>query len=307
MSITREPFSLLIAVYAGDKERYLERAFHSAVQEQTRRAAQVVVVRDGPLSADLDRCLSALVQNCPVPVEVVTMSANKGLARAMAVGLEHCRYDVVARMDADDVCHPERFERMMPLLDRGFDLVGSGLLEIGEDETVVLGRREPPTDPHAIATSARWHDPFNHPSVVFRRSAVARAGGYQELPLLEDYWLFARMILDGSKVANLQEPLVSYRVSGGAYKRRGGIRLLRAEVRLQWYFRRSGFTTPAQFVRNVVLRGGYRLVPENLRRRCYQTWIARRGPALDAARGKTQIGREPVERKKETIDADDRP
>ena len=148
----------------------------------------------------------------------------------------------------------------------------------------MVGRRVPPTDPDVIARTARLHDPFNHPTVVYRRSAVAAAGGYERLPLMEDYWLFARMIAAGARTANRPEPLVMYRVGAGAYQRRGGLPLLRAELVLQLRFLRSGFTTPAQFVRNVLVRGLYRLVPGAVRRPFYRTIVATRGERLDSAR-----------------------
>ncbi len=77
---------------------------------------------------------------------------------------------------------------------------------------------------------ARFRDPFNHPTVVYRRRAVVAAGGYQHLNKMEDYWLFVRMIQDGARVANLAEPLVLYRVGAGAYQRRGGTAMLRTEL-----------------------------------------------------------------------------
>lgn len=139
-----------------------------------------------------------------------------------------------------------------------------------------MARRDVNTDPGRIRAGARFRQTLNHPSVVFRASAVEAVGGYSDLPSLEDYLLFSRMIQAGAKVANVEEPLVLYRVGAGAYARRGGRRLLRSELALQREFRRSGFTSRSQWVRNVVVRGGYRVVPEELRRAAYRTFLARR-------------------------------
>jgi hypothetical protein len=113
--------------------------------------------------------------------------------------------------------------------------------------------------------------------VVYRRSAVRAAGGYSNMALMEDYLLFARMLDAGARPANLAEPLVCYRVGAGAYARRGGRQLLRSELAVQRRFRELGLITRGQYVRNVVVRGGYRLVPESLRRRAYRALIANRG------------------------------
>jgi len=147
----------------------------------------------------------------------------------------------------------------------------------------VVGLRRQPTDPHQIRSRARFHDPFNHPTVVFRKSAVAAAGGYLALPLMEDYWLFARMIQSGAQVANVPQPLVKYRVGAGAYARRGGWDLVRSEATLQGHLRRSGFVTGPQYLRNLAVRGGYRLVPESMRRAAYRRLFARHRQAQPRA------------------------
>jgi hypothetical protein len=125
----------------------------------------------------------------------------------------------------------------------------------------------------------RFRDPFNHPTVVYRRSAVQAAGGYSDMALMEDYLLFTRMVAGGARPGNLAEPLVCYRVGAGAYARRGGTRLLRSELSLQRRLRRLGITTRRQYLRNVVVRGGYRMVPEPVRRTAYRALIANRSTA----------------------------
>ena len=274
------PFSLLMSTWAGDRPDYLQAAFASAVQQQSRRPAEVVLVEDGPIPPELDAALTAVAASSPVPVRRLPLPANGGLGPALDAGLAACRHDVVARMDTDDVCFPDRFAKQLPLIEAGADIVGAGLIEFAEDPDDpddIVGRRTPPTDPAEIRRVIRFRDPFNHPTVVYRRAAVLAAGGYTDMPLMEDYLLFTRMIEAGAEPANLAEPLVYYRVGAGAYARRGGGTLLRSELALQRRFRRLGLTSRRQYVRNVVVRGGYRLVPESLRRAAYQRLLANRG------------------------------
>jgi hypothetical protein len=176
-------------------------------------------------------------------------------------------------MDADDVSMPDRFAKQIRVIDKGFDLVGTGMFEFGEDG--VIGTRIPPVGEEAIRSYASFHDPFNHPTVVYRRSAVQKAGAYQDLPLMEDYWLFMRMIRSGSRVANIGEPLLKYRVDSGAYQRRGGAALFRSELRLQRAMLEANYISRGQYARNVVVRGGYRFVPVGIRRVAYRLLIAR--------------------------------
>ena len=272
-----EPFSLLLPTYHADDPEHLRRAFTSAVMEQTLQPDEVVLVRDGVVPPRLQLTIDELAATSPVPVRTVDIAQNIGLGNALDAGLDACSHEVVARMDADDVSLPRRFEVQLALLAQGYDLVGSALLEFVESEDVVVGRRTPPLSQEEIRSWSRFHDPFNHPTVVYRRAMVEAVGGYRDLPLLEDYWLFARMIDAGARVANVAEPLVKYRVGAGAYARRGGWQLLRSEIELQRQFRASGFTTRPQFIRNVAVRGGYRLVPERVRRAAYRRVIAPKG------------------------------
>jgi glycosyltransferase involved in cell wall biosynthesis len=266
-------FSLLLPVYARDDPAQLVRAFRSAVDEQTLQPTEAVVVQDGPIPPELAAVVDELVATSPVPARLLALPVNVGLADALTAGLAACAFDVVARMDADDVAMPERFAKQLALLDSGYDLVGSGLYEFEDDEAVTIGVRTPPTGVEHIKRYARFHDPFNHPTVVYRRTAVQAAGGYVPVGLMEDYWLFARMLAAGARAENIAEPLVKYRVGAGAYRRRGGLAQLRAELRLQRLLRAAGITTPAETVRNVIVRGGYRLVPEGLRKVAYRALL----------------------------------
>ena len=273
----RQPFSLLLSTYGGDDPGFLRDAFVSSVQEQTRRPDEVVLVQDGPVPEALAHAINDLAATSPVPVRHVVMPANVGLGPALDKGLETCAHEIVARMDADDVSRPDRFERQLPLIEAGVDIVGSGLIEFGSSIDEVVGRRTPPTDPDEIRRVIRFRDPFNHPTVVYRKSAVLGAGGYTDMALMEDYLLFTRMLDAGARPANLAEPLVYYRVGAGAYARRGGVDLLRSELALQRRFRDLGITSRGEYLRNVAVRGGYRLVPEGVRKVAYRSLLANRG------------------------------
>lgn len=273
-------FSVLLPVYAGDRPEFFRRAVESVTVEQTLRPDEVVIVRDGPIGADLAAVLDAAASTTltgGVPVRVVPLDTNVGLARALEAGLDACAHEIVARADADDIALPRRFEVQVPLVAEGVDLLSSAIVEFTDDEDDLGLVRSWPTDAAAIAKLARFQDPFNHPAVVYRRSAVRAAGGYRHLDKLEDYWLFARMVAAGATVANVAEPLVKYRVGAGAYARRGGRGLLRSELALQRAFLRDGFTTPIQAARNVVVRGLWRVVPTAIRRPVYRLVTRLRG------------------------------
>ncbi|MBG6239534.1 glycosyltransferase involved in cell wall biosynthesis [Mycetocola sp. CAN_C7] len=269
------PFSLLLPVYEKDDPAHFARAFSSSVTAQTLPPDEVVLVQDGEIPAPLHQAVTEAIASTTVPVVHVRIPDRGGLADALTAGLAACSFDVVARMDADDVSLSSRFERQLARVHEGFDLVGTGMLEFADDTSAVLGRRTPPIGATAIAKYARFHDPFNHPTVMYRRAAVDRAGGYEDIGLMEDYWLFARMIHSGARVENLPDALLMYRVGAGAYSRRGGRKQFEAELNLQRALRSIGFTTRAQFLRNIAVRGIYRFVPVGIRTVLYRRLIAR--------------------------------
>jgi glycosyltransferase involved in cell wall biosynthesis len=269
-----EQFSVLLPIWAGDRPDFLAAAFESTVDGQTRPPDQVVVVQDGPVGEQLAKRVAELAGASRVPVDVLVLERNIGLGPALDAGLAACRHPIVARMDADDISVAHRFAVQLPVIESGVDIVGSGLAEFTDDPEQVVGTRTPPIEPADIRQRARFAVPFNHPTVVYRRDLVLAVGGYTDFARMENYLLWAKLILAGARVANVAEPLVKYRVGAGAYARRGGLEQLRTELEVQRRFRRLGFTTRNQYLRNVAVRGGYRLVPEGLRRAAYRRLIA---------------------------------
>lgn len=265
-------FSALLPVYAGDQPHFFSRAIQSVTIDQHVQPTELVIVCDGPLGPGLRSVLQQARNGDltgAVPVNVIELPRNVGLAGALQAGLAACRFEIVARADADDVSLPHRFAVQVPLVDAGLDLLSSAVAEFQDDESRPGLVRAWPTQSSSISALARIVDPFNHPAVVYRRNAVVTAGGYEDLHRMEDYWLFVRMIAAGARVANVAEPLVLYRVGAGAYRRRGGVRMLSSELRLQWRMLRTGFTTTPQFFRNVLLRGVWRAIPAATRRPLY--------------------------------------
>lgn len=266
-------FSLLMPVYRADTPERVRRAAVSGTVEQQRRPDELVIVRDGPVPPPLAAELDRLVRELPVPVVRVDLQRNAGLPAALNAGLARCRHDVVARADADDVSYPRRFAVQLPVIEAGADVVGSSMHEIGDDERCPLALRRAPVGRRDILAVSRHRNPVSHPTVVFRRPAVQAVGGYEDVPLAEDYWLWVRLLHAGADVRNVAEPLVGYRVSAGSYERRGGWRVFRAELALQSRLRGIGHIGFLQWVRNVVVRGGYRFVPTRFRELTYRAMV----------------------------------
>ncbi|MDR2378583.1 MAG: glycosyltransferase [Bifidobacteriaceae bacterium] len=275
-------FAVLLPVYWGDTAEQVAAAFRSVTEDQELAPAEIVVVRDGPVGPALAALLDGLAAR--PDVSLLALPRGLGLAGALNAGLATCRFEVVARQDADDLSVPRRFARTVPLVASGeFDLVGAAMREFAVDSAsrVSYGRlRRYPLNEAEIRRTAKAVNPFAHPTVVTRRSLVLSAGGYRDFFHLEDYDLWARLLQGGARAANLAEPLVNYRVSAAGWRRRGGLKTLRAEIRLQRAFLDSGFTSRREWLRNLVARGALELAPPAVLRAATHLRLPRFGSAL---------------------------
>lgn len=271
--VTAPEFSLLLPVYGGDDPSFVRLSFTSSVDEQTLPPSEAVIVQDGPVPDALASELARIERESPVPVRIVRLDENRGLTEALNAGLDACAFPVVARMDSDDVSVADRFEKQWALLSQGFDLVGTGMAEFEADPAVTVAERIPPTGAARIRDHARTHNPFNHPTMMYRVAALDAVGRYEPFGKMEDYWLGVRLIASGARVENIAEPLVKYRVGAGAFARRGGWQEAKTEWALQREMLRMGFVTRGQYLRNVVVKGVYRLMPASVKRVLFRRFV----------------------------------
>jgi hypothetical protein len=175
-------------------------------------------------------------------------------------------------MDADDIAVRDRFERQMGYLMKHpeLDLLGGWICEFETDWVHECRReRRVPTRHEEILHYARYRNPVNHMTVIFRKEAVREAGGYLPMEGFEDYYLWMRMLAGGKRLGNLPRILVRARAGRGMIRRRRGWRYVREEWRMGRAACRIGFWSRGDLLRNIVLRGLPRLLPEVLVERLY--------------------------------------
>jgi glycosyltransferase involved in cell wall biosynthesis len=263
------PFSVLMSVYAKEQPEHLATALESLFA-QTLPPDEVVLVKDGPLTAALDAVITEAAARHP-ELRAVGLERNVGLGAALNAGLRHCRHELVARMDSDDLCTPDRFQVQIPLFaaDGRLAVVGGWITEFERDPADTHSVRRVPESHEAICTYAKTRCPVNHATVVFRKSAVEAVGGYNAKHLQEDYYLWARMLLAGHRFHNVQQPVLHVRTGEGQFGRRGGLRYAQAELKLLAELRRLGFLDTRQFLVGVLSRTTVRLLPSGLRKSLY--------------------------------------
>lgn len=247
----------------------MRQALESIWDDQTLKPAEIVLVKDGPLTPELDAVIDDFRRSAPLTV--VALERNRGLGIALCEGLKHCTCELVARMDGDDVAKPERFARQVEFMTGHPDIAvcGSWIDEfIGSTDNVVSQRRLPETSAELVAFGRR-RNPLNHPTVMFRKSAVEAVGGYEHFPLFEDYWLWARMLTAGYRFYNFQEPLLWFRTSADVYRRRGGWRYAMTELKLQYRLRKLGYISFMDIIVGGGIRFAVRILPNSIRKTLY--------------------------------------
>lgn len=221
-------FSVLIPVYYKEKPEYFSEALASVIN-QTLKPNEIVVVKDGPLTEGLEEVLTKYDKENSGLFKIVSLETNQGLGVALAKGVEECSYELIARMDSDDISRSDRFEKQIAEFEKDpdLDICGSQIAEFeGTVENVVSHRRVPLKDSE-IKRFQKMRSAFNHMTIMFKKSSVIKAGNYQTCPGMEDGLLYVNMFLSGAKGMNSPEELVSVRVGSEMIIRRGGINYYR--------------------------------------------------------------------------------
>lgn len=216
-------FSVLISLYYKEKPEYFQECMQS-ILNQTLLPSQIIIVKDGPLTPELNDAVKGFASSDPDLYTIVPLSKNCGLGPALAEGIQHSKFNLVARMDTDDIAVPTRFEKQMQQFedDPELDICGSNIVEFEGNIHNIVAKREVPLTDKEIKQYQKKRDAFNHMTVMYKKDAVLKAGNYQSVPLMEDTMLWVKMIRTGAKCKNIKEPLVYARVGKDMFSRRGG-------------------------------------------------------------------------------------
>lgn len=216
-----DKYSILMSVYSKDSPDELNQSVRSML-EQTVLCDQFVIVEDGPIGSELNDVIEEYQEKYADLFTIVKLTENNGLGKALDAGLVECRNELVARMDADDISLPERCEKLLKLFEENprLGLAGTNIDEFYDDPHNIVSSRVVPSDYESIVKFMRRRSPFNHPTVMFKKSEVIRCGGYGKMRRKQDLDLFARMINMNCYALNINESLLLFRSNEGNYKRR---------------------------------------------------------------------------------------
>lgn len=268
-------FSVLMSVYGKDNLEYFQTALESVTSNQTVSPAQVVIVQDGPLPDVFDAVIENVSKQTPeVEFTVIKKENNAGLAAALNSGIGVCRYEWIARMDSDDISLPDRFEKQLVFIakNRSIDVLGGTIAEFRNSPGDIQSERHVGLTESEIKQMAKRRTPMNHMTVMYRKDAVIRAGGYAEnFGKLEDYKLWVDMLSTGAHFANVDDILVYARIGNGLIERRSSKREVKDWDMLQECLLKTGLIGKTDAFKNRLYIRAFIYMPAWLKKIAYKT------------------------------------
>ncbi len=265
--------SVLMSVYKNDDPEFLKSALESIYENQTRKPDEIVIVFDGKLTNKLYTVLDDFKKDKESIVFYYPQEVNQGLGEALRIGSLKCTGDFIFRMDSDDISDPSRFEKQIKYIEAHpyIDVLGTDIAEfdLSPDESD-MRLRVCPQAHNEIVKMGKKRNPMNHVTVAMRRTALEKCGGYETVLLLEDYYLWLKMIASNCILENLNEPLVYVRVGNGFNEKRGSKIRIKGWKTLQKYMLKHKMINIFEAAINMVYIVGFTYCPKQLRHFVYE-------------------------------------
>lgn len=263
-----ELFSVLISIYHKENPQWFREAL-DCVFAQSVQPTEIVLVEDGPLTSELYAVIDEFKEKYPI-FNIVKNEVNLGLGLALARGVEAASNEIIARMDTDDLIPKHRFATQLAKMEEGYDVVSCWSTLFLNEENNVIAVKTRPEHHDDIVKLAHKRSPICHAAAFMRKSAVLEAGNYLHRQYYEDYNLWVRMIMNGSKFYNVQESLYNVRTTEAQLNRRAGWTYLKNELKYLKEFYNMGFYTFGDLVKNSSIRIVARLMPNGMREKVFK-------------------------------------
>lgn len=241
--MTNDKYSVLMSVYFKENPEFFRLSIDSMIN-QTIKPDEIVIVKDGQLTNELDNVIEDFVSSEPELFTIVPLEKNLGLGLALNEGLKNCRNELVARMDTDDISLEKRCELQIEEVNKNSKLciVGTMTNEFYDNPDNIVTSRIVPINHEDILKFSRRRSPFNHPTVMYKKSEVLRCGGYRDVKRKEDIDLFGRMLNNGCIAMNIDKPLLLFRSNEDNYKRRKSWVNCKSYIAVIYDFWKKGYT-----------------------------------------------------------------
>ena len=264
-------YSVLISVYYKEKAEYLIECLESMVH-QTVQPSEIVIVKDGKLTAELEDVLTKYKTKYQRLFKFVCLEKNVGLGLALAEGIKNCSHELIARMDSDDISIPNRCELQLREFakDSLLDVCGGYIKEFCDSKEKVVSIRKVPLVDSEIKEYQKRRDAVNHVTVMFKKSKVLEAGNYQHALLMEDSLLWTNMILHGATFKNIDDYLVYVRTGDDMFKRRGGLKYFKKYKNGRKIILQTGYISKWDYYYTLLVQLIFSILPNSVREFVYE-------------------------------------
>lgn len=271
-------FSILLSLYYKENPTALAQCFESIWTKQTLQPTEIILVLDGPIGDELNACVQHWQSQIGSVLKVTPLEQNVGLGKALNKGLKHCSHEWIFRMDTDDICKPDRFEKQVKFIESHPDVVlfGGQILEFDQTPSDAAVLKSVPTEHQEIVKFALKRCPFNHMTVAYKKSVIEKLGGYQHHLFMEDYNLWLRVIANGFEVANLPDILLYARVGNGMHARRKGYEYIKSEKQLLNLKKQLKLQNPFYATILFFIRSSFRMMPSSVLGKIYNTFLRKK-------------------------------
>lgn len=265
-------FSVLMSVYYKEVPENLREALMSIFVNQTLKPDELVLVLDGPVGESLMKVINDFTCKFRERMKIIELDENVGLGKALAIGLEECSYNIVARMDSDDISHKRRFEKQIEYFkeDAELDLLGGYISEFYNNTEDIVSIRKVPLEYKKIRKRLKKRNPINHVTVMFKKSSVLKVGNYQHILFLEDYHLWVRMIYHNLNIKNISDILVLVRTGNNMFARRTDKQYITSWNMLQKMMLRLKIINYIEYVINMINIFIFVNIPPVLKEKIYR-------------------------------------
>lgn len=270
-----EKYSVLMTVYKKDDPEYFNLALKSMIN-QTYKPDEIVLVKDGPVEEELQKVIDNHI-TAGAPIVQVQLPQNVGLGLALNEGIKRIRNELIARMDSDDYSLPERCEKQVKEFERNpnLDIIGCPVLEFVGTIDNIVGERKVPLTNEEIYQFAKKRDPFNHPTVMYKKSAVKAAGCYSNYRKNQDTDLWIKMLSNHVTCMNLADPLFRFRFDEGTYKKRKSWINTKILIGIRYKAWKNGFNSFFEFLEVAIAQLGMYILPVGFQKFLYQRILRR--------------------------------
>lgn len=269
-------YSVLMTVYKNDNPEYFRLALLSMVN-QTKKPNEIVLVKDGAVPLEIQNIIDDLNLTNQNIIKQVQLHKNLGLGLALNEGIKVCKNELIARMDSDDISMPTRCEKQIKEFEKNslLDIVGCPVIEFVDEPSNEVGKRNVPLTNEEINKFARKRDPFNHPTVMYRKSILEKVGGYSDLRKNQDTDLWIKLLTIGAICMNIDEYLLYFRFDKETYKKRKNWLNTNLLIKIRWKAFKSGFCSIMDFLEVAIVQLAIYILPVKFQEIVYKKILRR--------------------------------